>query len=94
MMRDGPREIKRRRAIGELRSQAMQERVKVFTFISGTGATVIETTLEDRINEWLARTGGKLLSVSQSESTRPGTGHHITVSLWYTGEEEAGSAPG
>jgi len=29
----------------------MKECVKVFTYTSGTGSTVIETSLEDHINE-------------------------------------------
>jgi hypothetical protein len=61
----------------------MRERVKVFTYISGTGATVIETTLEDRINEFLAGVDGEVLEVSQSESERAGAGHHVTVCVWY-----------
>jgi len=62
----------------------MHERVKVFTYVSGTGSTVIETTLEDHINQWLSQTPGQLLRVSQSESERPGVGHHVTVCVWYT----------
>jgi hypothetical protein len=64
----------------------MQERVKVFTYASGTGSTLIEITLEDHINEWLASVGGKLLHVSQSESERDGTAH-ITVCVWYLPSE-------
>lgn len=64
----------------------MTERVKVFTYVSGTGATVIETTLEDRINEWLASANGTLLNVSQSESERQGTAH-VTVCVWYASSE-------
>lgn len=61
----------------------MRERVKVFTYISGTGATVIETTLEDRLNEWLAAVDGEVLEITQSESERAGAGHHVTVCVWY-----------
>ena len=64
----------------------MQERVKVFTYVSGTGSTVIETSLEDHINEWLASVNGKLLNVSQSESERQGMAH-VTVCLWYLPSE-------
>ena len=63
----------------------MRERVKVFTYVSGTGATVVETTLEDHINEWLEGVEGKLLNVTQSESERQGTAH-ITVCVWYLPE--------
>src|SRR5690242_13163084 len=33
--------------------QTMQERVKVFTFFSGHGETVVEPPHEDHINQWL-----------------------------------------
>ena len=61
----------------------MQERVKVFTYISGTGSTVIETSLEDNINRWLESVDGEVLNVSQSESVRPNAGQHVTVCVWY-----------
>ena len=64
----------------------MREQVKVFTYVSGTGSTVIETSLEDHINEWLASVNGKLLNVSQSESERQGTAH-VTVCVWYLPSE-------
>jgi len=63
----------------------MQERVKVFTYVSGTGATVVETTLEDHINEWLESVEGKLLNVTQSESERDSTAH-VTICVWYSPE--------
>ncbi len=61
----------------------MRERVKVFTCVSGTGATVIEPPLEDHLNEWLASVDGEVLEITQSESERAGAGHHITVCIWY-----------
>jgi hypothetical protein len=61
----------------------MRERVKVFTYTSGTGSTVIQTTLEDNINEWLARVPGRIVHLSQSESERPKAGPHVTVCVWY-----------
>lgn len=64
----------------------MKQRLKVFTYVSGTGATVIETSLEDHVNEWLDSTKGKLLFVTQSESERQGTAH-ITVCIWYEPKE-------
>lgn len=64
----------------------MQERVKIFTYISGTGSTLIETPLEDHINEWLREAGGEVTRVTQSESTRPGQGHHVTICIWYIPE--------
>ncbi len=62
----------------------MRERVKVFTYVSGTGSTVIETPLEDHINEWLESVDGSLLNVSQSESERQGAAH-ITACVWNNG---------
>ena len=70
----------------------MKERVKVFTHLTGHGATIIEPPLEDNINQWLAATHGELLEVSQSESERPGVGHHITITIWYVPEEQ-GTVP-
>jgi hypothetical protein len=61
----------------------MKERVKVFTFISGHGETVVEPRHEDHINQWLATVDGQLMRVSQSESQRDGAGHHVTVCVWY-----------
>ncbi|MFQ5733274.1 MAG: hypothetical protein ACE5KM_15135 [Planctomycetaceae bacterium] len=61
----------------------MKERLKVFTFLSGTGATVITPALEDHVNEWLAASEGELVSITQSESERPGVGQHVTVCVWY-----------
>jgi hypothetical protein len=64
----------------------MLERVKVFTFVSGHGETIIEPPHEDRINEWLATARGKLVRVTQSESPRTGVGHHVTLCVWYVPE--------
>lgn len=64
----------------------MKERVKVFTYSLGTGATVIESKLEDQINDFLAQTKGTFLRVTQSESERQGTAH-VTVCLWYLPDE-------
>lgn len=61
----------------------MRERLKLFTYIIGTGSTVIETTLEDRINEWLAQTDGEILETTQTESICKDGGHHVTVGVWY-----------
>jgi hypothetical protein len=61
----------------------MQERVKVFTFLSGHGETILEPAHEDHINQWLASVNGQLVEVTQSESERAGVGHHVTVCLWY-----------
>lgn len=69
----------------------MKERVKIFTYASGTGSTVIEPRLEDDINEWLESVNGKLIQISQSESERQGTAH-LTVCVWYLPDEaSAGS---
>lgn len=61
----------------------MRERVKVFTYISGTGATVIETALEEQINRWLQSVEGEIVRVTQSESERLKVGQHVTVCVWY-----------
>ena len=60
----------------------MNCQLKIFTYSSGTGSTVIENTLEDRINQWLRQEKGKLLFVTQSESERSQTAH-TTVGIWY-----------
>lgn len=44
----------------------MRERVKVFTFVSGHGETVVEPPHEDHINKWLASVHGRVISISQS----------------------------
>ncbi len=62
----------------------MQARVRVFTFVSGHGETVLGSAQEDHMNQWLAATEGRLVQVSQSESERPGVGHHVTISIWYS----------
>lgn len=61
----------------------MPPRVKVFTYISGSGSTVIESTLEDQLNAWLQTNPGEIFEITQSESERPGVGHHVTVCVWY-----------
>jgi hypothetical protein len=61
----------------------MRERVKVFTFISGTGATVIESPLEDHINRWLEGVEGEITRITQSESERHNAGQHVTICVWY-----------
>jgi hypothetical protein len=65
----------------------MHEQVKVFTFVSGHGETVIEPRHEEHINQWLTDTRGTLVRVTQSESERSGVGHHVTVCLWYIPEQ-------
>jgi hypothetical protein len=64
----------------------MKERVKVFTYISGHGSTVLEPPLEDHINQWLASANGRLVHLSQSESERRGVGQHVTICVWYLPE--------
>jgi hypothetical protein len=61
----------------------MHERVKVFTYISGTGATVIGSALEDQLNRWLESVDGEVLRITQSESERYNGGQHVTVCVWY-----------
>jgi hypothetical protein len=64
----------------------MQERVKIFTFVSGHGETVVEPPHEEHINQWLESMHGRLVCISQSESERAGAGHHITLCVWYVPE--------
>lgn len=64
----------------------MQERVKVFTYVSGTGTTAVESSLDDQVNEWLQRRDGQLVRVTQSESERQGA-THITLCIWYRPNE-------
>jgi hypothetical protein len=64
----------------------MRERLKIFTFVTGHGETVVDPPAEEHINQWLEATKGELVSVSQSESERTGGGHHVTVCLWYLPE--------
>ena len=70
----------------------MKERVKVFTYTSGTGSTVIQTSLEDHINEWLAGVRGRIVRITQSESERPKAGPHVTVCVWYVPDESPSDA--
>lgn len=66
----------------------MQERVKVFTYSSGTGSTLIESTLEEHLNEWLQKSRGRITAITQSESERSGMAH-VTVCVWYVPDEAA-----
>jgi hypothetical protein len=66
----------------------MTERVRVFTFVSGHGETMVEPPHEERINQWLASAKGRLVHVSQSESERAGVGHHVSICIWFVPEEE------
>jgi homoserine kinase len=61
----------------------MRERIKMFTFLSGSGATVIESPLEDKINQWLESIQGEIVEITQSESERSSVGQHVTVCIWY-----------
>lgn len=65
----------------------MQERVKVFTFVSGHGETVAGLPHEDHINQWLSTVKGQVVDITQSESEHAGAGHHVTVCVWYVPEE-------
>jgi hypothetical protein len=67
----------------------MQERLKVFTFVSGHAETMVEPSQAGHINEWLASTHGRLVRVTQSESERPKVGQHVTICLWYIPEESS-----
>jgi hypothetical protein len=66
----------------------MQERVKIFTFVSGHGETVVDPPHENHINEWLASVKGQVVEITQSESARGGQGHHVTICVWYVSTQE------
>ena len=70
----------------------MQERLKLFTFVTGHGETLIEPH-EDHINQWLSAVDGRLVRVTQSESERSGVGHHVTVCVWYVPQGTSPAAP-
>lgn len=61
----------------------MNERIKIFTFISGHGETLVDPPHESHINEWLASNSGQILEITQSESPRTGGGNHVTVCVCY-----------
>lgn len=65
----------------------MTTRVKIFTYSSGSGSTLIESTLEDHINDWLRQIPGRILFVTQSECERQKTAH-TTVGVWYEPSDE------
>ena len=65
----------------------MSCQAKIFTYNSGTGSTVIENTLQDRINEWLRGAKRQILFVTQSESEHGQTAH-TTISIWYVPLEQ------
>ncbi len=65
----------------------MLERVKVFSFASGHGETLVEPPHEEHINQWLAAVKGQIVDITQSESERAGAGHHVTVCIWYVPSE-------
>ncbi len=66
----------------------MNVRVKIFTFVSGHGETVVGSNHEEAINRWLETIDGEILSVNQSESERSGVGHHVTLTVWYVPDGE------
>ena len=61
----------------------MKERVKIFTFVSGHGETLVEPPHQEHINQWLENSRGRIIRATQSESERPGGGHHVTICVWY-----------
>jgi hypothetical protein len=70
----------------------MQERVKIFTFVSGHGETVLDSPHEEHLNHWLQAVKGEVVNITQSESVRSGNSHHVTVCIWYVPQEPAASA--
>ena len=64
----------------------MQVRVKMFTFVSGHGETLVEPPHEHHINQWLENVEGEFIDFAQSESARADGGQHVTVCVWYLPE--------
>ena len=64
----------------------MRERVKIFTFVTGHGETLVEQPHQEHINQWLANAKGRMTRLTHSESNRPGAGHHVTICVWYEAE--------
>ena len=65
----------------------MREQVKVFTFVSGHGETVVEPKHEDHINQWLSSAKGRFCEYHPIGERTSGGGHHVTVCVWYVLEE-------
>jgi hypothetical protein len=63
--------------------ELMRERIKIFTFVSGHGETLVDPPHEDRINQWLDAIEGEIIDVTQSESEQRNGGQHVTVCVWY-----------
>jgi hypothetical protein len=61
----------------------MQERVKLFTHQVLNIEPDCLQPLEREINDWLASAEGRLTDVEHSQSTQPGMGQNIVVSVWY-----------
>lgn len=61
----------------------MRERVKMFTFVSGHGETLIEPPHEHHINQWLESVEGEIIDFTQSECARANGSQHVTVCVWY-----------
>ena len=51
------------------------------------GETIVESPLEELINQWLTAAKGTLVKITQSESEHAGAGHHITLCVWYVPAE-------
>jgi hypothetical protein len=79
----GAYEVERILQFSREEARAMRERAKIFTYLFGAGATVIESPLEDEINEWLAGVNGDVTRITQSESRRENEGQHVTICVWY-----------
>lgn len=61
----------------------MHERMKMFTFLSGHGETLVEPPHEGHINQWLAEVEGEIIEITQSESAGANGDHHVTICVWY-----------
>lgn len=68
----------------------MHERVKIFTYITGHGETLVDPPHEERINQWIAGIQGEIVEITQSESPQTGSGHHVSICIWYVPAKENG----
>ncbi len=71
----------------------MHERVKMFTFLSGHGETLVEPPHEGHMNQWLANIDGEIVEITQSESSGAGGDHHVTICVWYLPNAELHGRP-
>ena len=72
----------------------MRERVKIFTLQVGHEDVVVDSPHENEINQWLSTVKGRIVNVTQSESSRGNAAHHVTLCVWYLPEVLVEEPPG